>query len=80
MMRTTKIPEHGIRVQMVLKLTNKVQMAEIEIKQTFHHRFDNFISYIGCGCPMHFNEVIYGKLKTPFKVNSNLKHLLLCSL
>ena len=50
--RTIKNPQHGIRAQMVLKLTNKLQKAEIEtnsridvFKQTFHHHLDNFISF-----------------------------------
>ena len=30
MTRTIKNPQHGITAQMVLKLTNKLQMAEIE--------------------------------------------------
>ena len=30
MTRTIKNPQHGIRAQVVLKLTNKLQMAEIE--------------------------------------------------
>ena len=30
MARTIKNPQHGIRAHMVLKLTNKLQMAEIE--------------------------------------------------
>ena len=30
LMRTIKNPQHGIRVQMVLKLTNKLKMVEIE--------------------------------------------------
>ena len=30
MARTIKSRQHGIRAQMVLKLTNKLQMAEIE--------------------------------------------------
>ena len=30
MARTIKNPQHGTRAQMVLKLTNKLQVAEIE--------------------------------------------------
>ena len=30
MMHTIKSPRHGIRVQMLMKLTNKLQMEEIE--------------------------------------------------
>ena len=30
MTRTIKNPQHGIRAQMVLKLTNKLKMVEIE--------------------------------------------------
>ena len=29
MTRTIKNPQHGVRMQLVLKLTNKLQMAEI---------------------------------------------------
>ena len=30
MTRTIKNPQHGIKAQIVLKLTNKLQLAEIE--------------------------------------------------
>ena len=30
MTRTNKTPQHEIRAQMMIKLTNKLQMAEIE--------------------------------------------------
>ena len=33
--------------------------------------------YKGCGCPMLIKKVRYGKLKTPFWVNGNLK-ILIC--
>ena len=35
MKRTIKNPQHGIKAHMVLKLTNKLQMAEIEIDSRF---------------------------------------------
>ena len=35
MMHTIKNPQHGIRAQMVLKLTNKLQMAEMNLTAAF---------------------------------------------
>ena len=102
-MRTIKNPQDGIRVKIVLKLTNKLKMVEIEtisrvdvkkwnkqfelwwshlfykptfLKQYFHHHLDNFISFplvysfVGIWCVL---TELYGKLKTPLKVNGNLK-------
>ena len=36
MTHTIKNPQHGIRAQMALKLTNKLQMAEIEANSCIH--------------------------------------------
>ena len=59
MTRTIKNPQHGIRAQIVLKLTNKltsrservslnydarIRLQTNKFQQTFHHHLDNFIS------------------------------------